>query len=417
MMCMGFVLVFACVCASFLPLSSFAQVAPTPSSSDCQKNGCLISWTTDPMYQYQLQVEDSGTFTDAGTKGSFVEISPLFDLWECRNVTVRILVFDGASISTTGVATNIPVKSSLSAPPTPQTPSLNVLGSDRIEVSATTTDLSSSMHWIDSYTFHIQKAAGGAIVSHTVLRTFPGDAASSTISFTFSGLDDNTRYDVWVSASSCAGVSESSMDSVKTSLNIIIDDGSNDPLYLYWHLNVTGVPLVPDAFSTDLFFAAVSTLLSDNSFSVPRTDMGVASFEVFQNIQLVMLAQFNVTVGSADAIGATLQDISFPPCASDLTRKLKEFSSSQFRDICVSFESFDKGALNKLTDNQQPTSSPSTANWKLPTIISGAAVGGIILVGIIVYLIVQVARENKSNRVEGMDKIDLDIELSQATLY
>eukprot|EP00056_Hartaetosiga_gracilis_P010529 m.155944 g.155944 ORF g.155944 m.155944 type:complete len:241 (+) comp13332_c0_seq3:128-850(+) len=195
---------------------------------------------------------------------------------------------------------------------------------------------------------YFQRSDGGAVMKETTSLVFPIDATSKTLTHTFGGLDDNTRYNAWVTASSCAGDVDSSTDSAKTSLNIIIDDGSNDPLYLYWRLNITGVTLNTDAFSTDLFFAAVSTVLSENSLTISRTDMGVISFEVFEDVKLIMNTQLNVTVGTADAVGSVLESVSFPPCASELTRKLKDFSSSQFHSVCVSFVSFSKGTLNKL---------------------------------------------------------------------
>eukprot|EP00056_Hartaetosiga_gracilis_P010524 m.155991 g.155991 ORF g.155991 m.155991 type:complete len:52 (+) comp13332_c0_seq11:1120-1275(+) len=49
--------------------------------------------------------------------------------------------------------------------------------------------------------------------------------------------------------------------------------------------------------------------------------------------------------------------------------------------------------------------------------VCGSFIPGLILIAIIVYLIVQVVRTSRSNRVDEGEKIDLDIELSQATLY
>eukprot|EP00056_Hartaetosiga_gracilis_P010526 m.155992 g.155992 ORF g.155992 m.155992 type:complete len:490 (+) comp13332_c0_seq12:160-1629(+) len=312
------------VCALALSSVATSQQAPDASSSSCGIDDCIISWTKEFGYEYQLQLLNGTEYIDIGSKGSFdfVEVSTLYDLWECRNVTARVVLFDGVT-EYIGSPTDIPVSSSLPSPPQPSTPSLTVLGSDRIRVTVSTPDLSSTMHWIDMYTINLQRSDGGAVMKETTSLVFPIDATSKTLTHTFGGLDDNTRYNAWVTASSCAGDVDSSTDSAKTSLNIIIDDGSNDPLYLYWRLNITGVTLNTDAFSTDLFFAAVSTVLSENSLTISRTDMGVISFEVFEDVKLIMNTQLNVTVGTADAVGSVLESVSFPPCASELTRKLK----------------------------------------------------------------------------------------------
>eukprot|EP00056_Hartaetosiga_gracilis_P010528 m.155942 g.155942 ORF g.155942 m.155942 type:complete len:102 (+) comp13332_c0_seq2:128-433(+) len=70
---------------------------------------------------------------------------------------------------------------------------------------------------------YFQRSDGGAVMKETTSLVFPIDATSKTLTHTFGGLDDNTRYNAWVTASSCAGDVDSSTDSAKTSLNIIID--------------------------------------------------------------------------------------------------------------------------------------------------------------------------------------------------
>ncbi|EGD78931.1 hypothetical protein PTSG_01906 [Salpingoeca rosetta] len=402
------------------------QAAPTPTtSSPCTPSSCIIEWQTngDGVTQYQLMLQDdSGTFQGVGSPStdSFIRIDPLMSLAGCTNLTARIEITLNSD-SEQGNVTIIPVEAT-GPPPSPEPPVVSVLSSDRINVSFSLTGLQSTSHWVHTYALTLKKRdSTGAGMTVTFTPSYPPAADSIAYAHVFTSLEENTMYDASVRAVSCAGTATSAIVSRRTSKKIVIDGNANDVVYVYAKFNITDERsvLTVRGFDFDIFYAALSVTLETQlpaGASLPRSALGTVSLTSVEKTHLVLHTQINTTEEYRDAVLSALPTITTPPCLSSFTQKLSDFSS-EYSHFCVVLAS-SSASSEDLTATEPPSStSSSSEDWKMPVIIAGAALGGVLLIGVAVYLVVQIVRNHRQEKQERESRVDLGLELSHATLY
>eukprot|EP00049_Salpingoeca_infusionum_P001066 m.44807 g.44807 ORF g.44807 m.44807 type:complete len:415 (-) comp10852_c0_seq2:643-1887(-) len=388
----------------------------TPTSADCTLSSCVVTWSAvqDGLTSWTLRVSVGGldsTFACQNSTDTFCNVN-IAGMLECLPMTMDVIARSTSGQETVSDSAEI-TPSSAAFTPTPALPSISSPSFDRFDVSFTWTFTNNL--WLTSANVTVRLASNDQLVSvQTIEPTHPASLTATTKTLTISGLQERTLYKVAVRFGSCTGLSAfSSTVEQRTTLNHVLHPDAENPVFVYAAYDISGIPIDADAFSTDIFFAGLRAALRDFEVEVERADFGVVELTE-QDTRLFLKFQINVTELVRPDTMVALVNMTDPPCAGVLALELKS-TSSVYTSGCIEVSQAPTYGSRDFTADE---SEPNTA-WKMPVIIAASCLGGLILLGVLIYIVVQLCtscrEERKANAPES--KVNFGIELSKASMY
>jgi len=236
---------------------------------------------------------------------------------------------------------------------------------------------------------------------------------------TVSGLEADTEYDMQVTAINCEGTAETSpVTKRSTTANIVIPGDTDNEVTVYIDATYVLTGVDPNQFSIETFFLALVSTLQSEGYSASEVsrsrfaelDLKKAAAGITLNFQQ------RTTSLLVEDMKDVLESLVSNDCSNPLVTRLISFSSNnEYNTACITMTA---SPSHSTVDATAPSGSSDDdeASWKLPVIIAGSIVGGIIIIGAAVFLILEM-RLTYPKKERSESKVNLGVELRDASLY
>ncbi|EDQ93154.1 uncharacterized protein MONBRDRAFT_5489 [Monosiga brevicollis MX1] len=415
--------------ALLAPAAALGSAGALSASSICNSSSCVLSWVevTDATV-YQIINESNATVCE--TADNLCDVAnALITLAACAPYQFRLKA-TGATPEEVSIGPVFePAVVATSAPPAATITELISNSVVTVTFSADTTH-----HFVDM--FNVTFTKSGDVTDVTVVTVepqFPADQGQISKTITIDTLASSQTYSVRVLSISChAQIGTSSASSITTSRNVIVPDVDNTDRrtrYLVFNLLLIGV--AADDFDANELFVAIGSALRQH-YDMNAADVSTygtsLSYHRLGPMQISRLPVIDTTpnllfIMLRNSLLSILQEafeaIATPTtCDNILREELKVIRFSVYNsDTCITLQGNVTASSTDATYTEPEPTTTSKSDWRPIAIIVGASVGGAILLGLAIYLFVVLRRSCYENKVRSESRVDLGVELRQASLY
>eukprot|EP00051_Salpingoeca_urceolata_P005923 m.78830 g.78830 ORF g.78830 m.78830 type:complete len:458 (+) comp14601_c0_seq1:211-1584(+) len=437
-----------------LPLETGS--APTVSCQPTTANGCTISWSAVGQAESYRVVEVTdgsvnfalgGCGASSALDSSTLSCTPT-GLLECAPYTIALEARNGSD-TTTSPSTSLVVTltsevcgtiQGLTCPDgktctddpsdacefgvhsdckgycTPDTdlgPPISVVvsksGRAQLEVAwDAPADVDGMAQWITTYTITYQKALGGATQTTDVTPLFPANRSDTAFSHTITGLDDETSYNVTVTAANCHSASATSTVVQQTTVPVFVVEPTAAPVPIFVTIKYKLQGITQAKFDQSLFLAAVITLMND-LHEFDRQDIVVRSQTfVGSTLDITLEMETNSTTQTQ----FTNKAVAIADGGSqELKTELQRITAAgTYSSVLFSVTGTPTVSATRATNAEK---SSGSTEWKDPVMYAGIGLGGVVVLLVAAVLLLKIFR----TREKTDPKLNLGFELGKASLY